>query len=61
MNHLLYAFVIYAAIYLLRGNVPYIGNLPGDLYFRQGRALFFAPFTSALLIHFIVCLIKANF
>lgn len=61
MNNLIYAFVIYAAIYLLRGNAPYIGNLPGDIYYRKGQALFFAPFTSALLIHFIICLVKTHF
>jgi hypothetical protein len=39
------------------GQVPYLGRLPGDIYFRRSNTSFYFPLTTSILLSIIVSLI----
>ncbi len=41
------------------GQVPYLGKLPGDIYFRRGNASFYFPLTTCIILSIVVSLIVA--
>ena len=56
-----YCLIILAICLLLRGKVPYLGQLPGDFYFKFGNVQLFAPIASSLVLHFLITLVRGFF
>jgi len=46
---------------LLAGKIPFIGRLPGDLYFRGERWSFYFPLTTSILISILLTLLFSLF
>lgn len=44
-------------VLILAGKIPFIGRLPGDLFFRGKNSSFYFPLTTSLLLSVIVTLI----
>ena len=38
-------------------SVPYVGKLPGDLYFRRGNFTFYFPLATSILISIIATIV----
>nr|MBN2276510.1 DUF2905 domain-containing protein [candidate division Zixibacteria bacterium] len=56
--------IITGAVFLLTGiimlfadKIPFLGNLPGDIYIRKGRTAFYFPLVTGLILPFIVTVI----
>lgn len=57
---LIYFGLILAAVGVilsLAGNLPWLGNLPGDISIRRGRFTFYFPLTTCILVSLIVSLV----
>ena len=50
--------LVLVLVYLLKDRVPYVGNLPGDMYLQIGNLSVFFPLTSGLLISFALSFLK---
>ncbi len=46
---------------LLAGKIPFIGRLPGDLYFRGERWSFYFPLTTSIVISILLTLLFSLF
>jgi hypothetical protein len=44
-------------VLIFAGRIPFIGRLPGDLFFRGKNASFYFPLTTSLLVSVVVTLI----
>jgi hypothetical protein len=53
------ALIVMGAIVWGFGQVPYLGRLPGDIYFRRGNASFYFPLTTCILLSIVASLIFA--
>gem|GEM_PF-3751856 len=53
-NTIIYALFILAIVYILKNKFGVIGELPGDISFTWRNINFYFPFTSGLLIHFLI-------
>ena len=49
--------VVLGLIFLLGGKIPWLGNLPGDIYIQRGRFSFYFPLATCLLISVIITLV----
>jgi Protein of unknown function (DUF2905) len=49
--------IIVGAIFSLAGKIPWLGNLPGDIYIQRGRFTFYFPLATCLLISVIITLV----
>ncbi len=43
--------------FLLFGKIPWLGNLPGDIYIRKENFTFYFPLTTCILISIILVLL----
>jgi hypothetical protein len=44
-------------VWLLVGNVPWLGRLPGDIVIERGNSRFYFPITTCLLISVVLSLV----
>ncbi len=44
-------------LFLLLGNVPWLGRLPGDLSFERGNVRFYAPIATSLLLSVVLTIL----
>ena len=51
------ALVILGLIFSLGGKIPWLGNLPGDIYIQRGRFTFYFPLATCLLISVMITLV----
>jgi hypothetical protein len=42
---------------LVGPRIPWIGRLPGDLYFRRGNVVFYFPLTTAIIVSLIATIV----
>jgi hypothetical protein len=49
--------VVVGLFFSLGGKVPWLGNLPGDIYIQRGRFSFYFPLATCLVISVIVTLV----
>ncbi len=45
------------AVFLWGNKIPFLGRLPGDIYIQRGRAGFYFPLTTCVIISLILTLI----
>ena len=48
-------------LFLFIGKIPFLGKLPGDLYFQKGRWGFYLPLTTCILISILLTLLFSLF
>lgn len=44
-------------LFIFGGRIPWLGQLPGDLYVQRGRFSFYFPITTCIVISAIVSLV----
>jgi uncharacterized protein HemY len=49
--------IVVGLIFLAGGRIPWLGNLPGDIYIQRERFTFFFPLTTCLIISVIITLV----
>jgi hypothetical protein len=49
--------VLIGALFLLAGKLPWLGHLPGDIYFQRERYSFYFPITTSIIISIILSLV----
>jgi hypothetical protein len=49
--------IVIGLIFSLGGKIPWLGNLPGDIYIQRGRFTFYFPLTTCLLVSVIITLV----
>jgi hypothetical protein len=49
--------VVVGLFFTLGGKVPWLGNLPGDIYIQRGRFSFYFPLATCVVISVIVTLV----
>jgi len=49
--------VVLGFIFAVGGKIPWLGQLPGDIYIQKGRFTFYFPLTTCLLISLILTLV----
>jgi hypothetical protein len=49
--------VMVGTIFLLLPRIPWIGKLPGDIFYRGEKASFYFPITTCILISIILSLL----
>ncbi|MGB7947237.1 MAG: DUF2905 domain-containing protein [Candidatus Binatia bacterium] len=49
--------IVIGLIFSLGGKIPWLGNLPGDIYVQRGRFTFYFPLTTCLLVSVIITLV----
>lgn len=49
--------IIVGIVFSASGKIPWLGNLPGDLYIQRGRFTFYFPLATCLLISVIITLV----
>jgi hypothetical protein len=50
-------FVLLGLFFVLGGRIPFLGKLPGDLFFRKGNTTIFIPITTSVLLSLALTLI----
>lgn len=46
--------VIIGVFFLIGGNIPYFGNLPGDIHLKFKNTEFYFPITSGLIVSIVL-------
>ncbi len=49
--------IVAGVIFSLAGKIPWLGQLPGDIYIQRERYSFYFPLTTCLLISVIISLV----
>jgi len=49
--------VVLGFIFAVGGKIPWLGQLPGDIYIQKGRFTFYFPLTTCLLLSLILTLV----
>jgi hypothetical protein len=49
--------VVLGIIFVFGGKIPWLGQLPGDIYVQRERFTFYFPLTTCLLISVIISLV----
>jgi len=49
--------IVVGLIFSLGGKIPWLGNLPGDIYIQRGRFTFYFPLTTCLLVSVVITLV----
>lgn len=49
--------IIVGIVFSASGKIPWLGNLPGDIYIQRGRFTFYFPLATCLLISVIITLV----
>jgi uncharacterized protein HemY len=49
--------IIFGIVFSASGKIPWLGNLPGDIYIQRGRFTFYFPLATCLIISVIVTLV----
>ena len=49
--------IIVGIVFSASGKIPWLGNLPGDIYIQRGRFTFYFPLVTCLLISVIITLV----
>jgi len=49
--------IVVGLMFSLGGKIPWLGNLPGDIYIQRGRFTFYFPLTTCLLVSVIITLV----
>jgi uncharacterized membrane protein len=49
--------IIIGIVFSASGKIPWLGNLPGDIYIQRGRFTFYFPLATCLLISVIITLV----
>jgi hypothetical protein len=49
--------IIVGIIFSASGKIPWLGNLPGDIYIQRERFTFYFPLATCLLISVIITLV----
>jgi hypothetical protein len=49
--------IIVGIVFSASGKIPWLGNLPGDIYIQRGRFTFYFPLATCLLISAIITLV----
>jgi Protein of unknown function (DUF2905) len=49
--------VVVGVIFSLAGKLPWLGDLPGDIWIQRGRYSFYFPIATCILISVIVSLV----
>jgi uncharacterized membrane protein len=49
--------IIIGIVFSASGKIPWLGNLPGDIYIQRGRFTFYFPLATCLLISVILTLV----
>ena len=49
--------IIVGIVFSASGKIPWLGNLPGDIYIQRGRFAFYFPLATCLLISVIITLV----
>lgn len=47
----------FGVLFIFGGRIPWLGQLPGDLYVQRGRFSFYFPITTCIVISAIVSLV----
>ena len=45
----------------LSGKIPFLGKLPGDIYFKKGNFSFYFPITTCIIISIVLTLLFSIF
>ena len=53
--------VILGGVLLLLPKIPWIGKLPGDIFFKGGKWTFYFPITTCIIVSIVLTLIIALF
>ena len=49
--------IVFGAVFVLFGKVPWIGRLPGDIIIRRGNFTFYLPIVTMLLLSLILTIL----
>ncbi len=49
--------VVLGLVFLLAGNVPFLGKLPGDILFQKGNFTFFFPLVTMIIVSVVLTLL----
>ena len=49
--------IIVGFVFSASGKIPWLGNLPGDIYIQRGRFTFYFPLATCLLVSVIITLV----
>lgn len=49
--------IVVGLMFSLGGKIPWLGNLPGDIYIQRGRFTFYFPLTTCLLVSVLITLV----
>lgn len=49
--------IIFGGILLVAGKIPWLGRLPGDLFWQKGNFTFYFPLATSLIVSLILTLI----
>ncbi|MEE9185701.1 MAG: DUF2905 domain-containing protein [Candidatus Binatia bacterium] len=49
--------VVLGVIFTLGAKIPWLGQLPGDIYIRRERFSFYFPLTTCLLLSLVISLV----
>jgi len=49
--------IVVGLMFSLGGKIPWLGNLPGDIYIQRGRFTFYFPLTTCLLVSVVITLV----
>ena len=49
--------VVIGLVFSAAGKIPWLGNLPGDIYIQRERFTFYFPLTTCILISVVITLV----
>jgi membrane protein implicated in regulation of membrane protease activity len=49
--------VVVGAVLMLAGRVPWLGRMPGDIYFQRGNWSFYFPVVTSLVVSVLLTLL----
>lgn len=49
--------VVLGLVFSAAGKIPWLGNLPGDIYIQRERFTFYFPLTTCILISVVIALV----
>jgi hypothetical protein len=49
--------VLIGLLFLLAGRLPWLGQLPGDIYVQRERYSFYFPITTSIIVSIIISLV----
>jgi hypothetical protein len=53
--------VIFGAVFLLAGRIPWLGRLPGDIYIQRRNFTFYFPLATSILLSVVLSLLLSLF